>query len=199
MNTQEEATLVDLLPPNSVLARSKEPLVPTRSDEPLSICEINRNTGELLGCAVEFTLSLVETESYEEGLIQYSQLRLSKGKESKILHYIHYTGWKDSKTITVGNMKKLLEIVNKYQKGNAIFMNCLMGQGRTGTFDLAKRIKETGKAFFETPVPREDNNPIAHHIEKSRTVRCKMVDHESQFFFLHELANIIWEELYGRD
>lgn len=133
--------LGSLLDSNSGLANERDDdLIPPSEDDPLDIYEIDENSGDLT-CAAKYTLQLEASESHYGGSILYRKFRLVRGGRSKVLNFIHYTAWPNRRMISNEDTVRLIELVNaKNLAGNSIFVNCLYGLGRTGTFIISREI-----------------------------------------------------------
>lgn len=203
-NIKTTGVLVSLLEPDSRNALEKdEELIPTSKEEPLIFYEIDEDTGDLT-CKDKYTLYLEKTESHHDGMILHHRLRLAKGGRSKTLDFFHYTRWKTWNAIDATSMTQLIEIVDTKKPGNnPIFVNCLLGYGRTGTFIMAREIyntarkyNEAGKDWFQQKGVK-GADPIENYLKTLRLVRHEMIDSARQFVFLYAWATHVWQELYG--
>ncbi|KAJ5092121.1 hypothetical protein NUU61_006991 [Penicillium alfredii] len=179
-------------------------LIPPRKDDPLFVYAIDENKGDLT-CDVKYIVHLEGSESHHGGLILYRKIRLVRGRRSLRLHFIHYTAWPNSRAIGVEDMTSLIKAVNaKNVAGNPVFVNCLYGLGRTGTFIISREIynvaqkrRQAGKDWFQQ---RGANgaDPIEEYVHTLRIFRHDMVDNVRQFKFLYEWGNTVWQKVSGR-
>ncbi|KAJ5579456.1 uncharacterized protein N7459_005441 [Penicillium hispanicum] len=205
IKAKNNAVLVNLLEEDSMfrLHEDEEP-IPTSKDNPLLIYEIDKTTGELT-CMLKYTVNLVDTQSYKEDLIVHYTLRLieeATGK-SKMLNMVHYTAWPNRRVISNDDMSLLIAKVNELNvAGATVFVNCLYGQGRTGTFIMARemdsvtrKFKRSGKNWFTLKGANSDD-PIEQYLNSLRLIRANTIDSSRQFLFLYQWANYLRQELY---
>lgn len=206
MKAKNNAVLVNLLEADSgyTLHDDEEP-IPTSKDNPLLIYEIDKTTGDVT-CILKYTVNLVDTTSDDNDLIVHYQLRLieeATGK-SKMLNMVHYTSWPNRKAISNDNISQLIAKVNELNvAGATVFVNCLYGLGRTGTFimaremdSVARKFKDSGKNWF-TLKGANGADPIEQYLNSLRTIRSNTIDSARQFLFLHQWAKHLQQELFG--
>lgn len=178
-------------------------LIPTSPETPLDFYEIEKAKGDLT-CNVKYTLHLEETESHHDGRILYHRLRLVKDGESRKLNFFHYTEWPNKQALSVENMRQLIELVDtKHVAGNTMFVNCLIGLGRTLSFIMAwdisktaEKFKRTGKNFFDQKGAK-GVDPIEQYLRTLRNIRNDVIENMRQFEFLYTWSNHVRDTLHG--
>ncbi|KAE8146289.1 hypothetical protein BDV25DRAFT_143848 [Aspergillus avenaceus] len=140
-----------------------------------------------------------EKMAYED--IEYTDLILNhessvNPKERRNIGYFHLKNWKNRSVITADIMQALIEEVDKKAQDATILVNCMYGQGRTGTFIEAREIYNVTVKAKNTKWFFSSEDPIKDYTVKLRKTRSQMLDSPLQWEYMHNVwAARMWDRM----
>jgi len=160
---------------------------------------VNRTFRKIRRCSPShrrpFEISLLRREVSHDFIA--STLQIKHGKKKRELKHYWYHTWPDhdvprepsGATYTHGLLQLVAKVAKECPADRPVVVHCSAGVGRTGTFLTVHHAQELLRA-------RGMANPL-EVVQKLRTQRPAMVQHLSQFFFVHDCVTD-WAEDSGK-